>query len=331
MSKTTLVITSIASANHPVLRRIADEAARHDIRFILIGDTKSPADFSLPGCDFYSIERQHDIEDTFSGLLPVKHYARKNLGYLRAIQEGAEIIIETDDDNIPDETFWAPRHRRQDAHHVTGEGWINVYRYFTSRHVWPRGFPPDLIQAPAPGTTGITAGDFPVQQGLANGNPDVDAIFRLVQPGEDILFDDLNVATGKNQWCPFNSQNTTWFREAFPLMYLPSYCSFRMTDIWRSLVAQRVAWTCGWDILFHKPTVFQERNVHNLMKDFEDEIPGYLNNHLMAQKLQELDLPGGPENINANLLRCYDMLIGMGLVGLEERELLTMWTGFFGG
>jgi hypothetical protein len=38
--------------------------------------------------------------------LPSKHYARKNLGYLIAIKNGAEIIIETDDDNIPEKNFW---------------------------------------------------------------------------------------------------------------------------------------------------------------------------------------------------------------------------------
>ena len=54
----------------------------------------------------------------------------------------------------------------------------------------------------------------------------------------------------------------------YPLLYLPAYCSFRMTDIWRSFVAQRIAWENGWRLLFHGPTMEQERNVHDLMKDF---------------------------------------------------------------
>lgn len=63
-----------------------------------------------------------------------------------------------------------------------------------------------------------------------------------------------------------------------------------MTDIWRSFVAQRVAWECGWSVLFHGPTVWQERNDHNLMRDFEDEVPGYLNNSAIREALESLSL-----------------------------------------
>ena len=47
-----------------------------------------------------------------------------------------------------------------------------------------------------------------------------------------------------------------------------------MTDIWRSFVAQRIAWTNNWSVLFDEPTVWQERNEHDLMRDFRDEVPG---------------------------------------------------------
>src|SRR5690348_18334068 len=91
---------------------------------------------------------------------------------------------------------------------------------------------------------------------------------------------------GEGSWCPFNSQNTTWKKEAFPLLYLPSFCSFRMTDIWRSFIAQRIAWTCGWNIAFHAADVIQERNEHSLLKDFEDEIAGYMHNGRICKLLE---------------------------------------------
>ncbi|MBV5271274.1 MAG: DUF288 domain-containing protein, partial [Afipia sp.] len=79
-------------------------------------------------------------------------------------------------------------------------------------------------------------------------NPDVDAIYRLTLPLPQSFREEQPVALGRNVWCPFNSQNTTWWKEAAPLLYLPSFCSFRMTDIWRSFVAQRIAWENGWHI-----------------------------------------------------------------------------------
>jgi hypothetical protein len=163
----------------------------------------------------------------------------------------------------------------------------------------------------------------PIQQGFADENPDVDAISRLTLPLPIIFNKSNSIALGNNSICPFNSQNTTWFKEAFPLLYLPSYCSFRMTDIWRSFVAQRIAWTCGWPILFYQSTVWQERNDHNLMNDFRDEIVGYNNNS--HKSLKELNLKEGIENIPANMRLCYNTMIELGVVGQREVIFLDVW------
>jgi hypothetical protein len=323
--KTSIVITSIASHKNPVLQNYAEESSRNNVQFIVIGDTKSPPDFELKNCDFYSVGRQAEISKKFAGLLPLRHYARKNLGYLLAIKSGCERIVETDDDNIPFPDFWNFRNPGGCYKTTTLMGWINVYRYFTDELLWPRGMPLELVK----NTIGtLSDGEnkfFPVQQGLADGNPDVDAVYRLAHEEKYIEFRKGELALKQGSCCPFNSQNTTWFPEAYPLLYLPSYCSFRMTDIWRSFVAQRIAWTCGWEILFHSATVFQERNEHNLMKDFTDEIPGYLNNSAIMQCLENLALENGIENIPDNMRKCYAALISMGLVGKEETELLECW------
>ena len=126
-------------------------------------------------------------------------------------------------------------------------------------------------------------------------------------------------------WCPFNSQNTMWWSGAFELLYLPSYCSFRMTDIWRSFIAQRIAHLNGWAVLFEEPTMKQQRNVHNLMKDFEQELPGYLHNSEICDALESLALEPGKERISDNLRACYERLTNMSLVGADELHLLEAW------
>ena len=98
-----------------------------------------------------------------------------------------------------------------------------------------------------------------------------------------------------------------------------------MTDIWRSFIAQRIAWENNWYILFHEPTMFQERNPHNLLKDFEDEIPGYLNNSRICKELEQLSLKQGCYYIPENLNRCYEKLISLGFIGKEELALLNTW------
>ena len=235
-SKTHLVVTSISHPNS-VLKKLSEGCKENGINFILIGDTKSPVDFQLEGCDFWSIERQKSMDFKLTSLIPEKHYTRKNLGYLQAMKEGSEVIIETDDDNFPLPGFWEKRSREKEAYLLENQDWVNIYRYYADVNIWPRGFPLDKIQNQPVSLSGYEKIKIyaPIQQGLADDNPDVDAIYRLVLPLPVKFQGDFNVALGAGSWCPFNSQNTTWFRKAFPLMYLPSYCSFRMTDIWRSL------------------------------------------------------------------------------------------------
>jgi hypothetical protein len=98
-----------------------------------------------------------------------------------------------------------------------------------------------------------------------------------------------------------------------------------MTDIWRSFVAQRICWANDWGILFHEPTVWQERNEHNLMRDFRDEVPGYLNNASIAEALDKLSLPHGADKLGDNLRACYEELVRMELVGKQELDLLEAW------
>jgi hypothetical protein len=325
MSDTFLIITSIASQNHPVLNKFAQESTEHNVAFVVVGDKKSPTSFDIEGCDFYSAERQQNLVFNLAKVLPYKHYARKNIGYLIAKSKGAEIIIETDDDNWPMEGFWNERNRKTKAHLVKESGWVNVYKHFTEANIWPRGFALENLHDKLPLLEEEVFLDCPIQQGLADENPDVDAIYRLVMPLPLRFNKASNIALSTNSYCPFNSQNTTWFRDAFPLMYLPSYCSFRMTDIWRSFVAQRIAWTCGWPILFHNSTVWQERNDHSLIIDFRDEITGYMNNAQIFNSLLALKLKNGVENIPDNLITCYRKLIEIGVMASEETILLDAW------
>lgn len=327
MSTKALIITSIADDKHPVLQSYAKDCIEKDIHFICIGDTKSPDTFTIDGCDFWSVDRQLQTEFEFAKLCPTKHYTRKNIGYLLAIKNGYEEIVETDDDNLPKADFWNSKTRTVTAHDIQHTDWVNVYRFFSDAFIWPRGLPLEEIQKATPDLNQFEQKqiDCPIQQGLADENPDVDAVYRLTYPLPLNFNKGLQVALGRDAWCPFNSQNTYWYKDAFPLLYLPAYCSFRMTDIWRSFVAQRIAWENGWSILFHEATVWQERNEHNLLKDFEDEIPGYLNNAKIAKELAALPIKGGKENLLDDLTLCYQMLTDKGFVGKEEMALVNAW------
>jgi hypothetical protein len=326
-AQTTLVITTISAPNAP-LRAFAHSCKRAGWRFVVAGDAKTPAGFQLDGCRFLSLQDQLGSGFRLAKLGPTGHYSRKNIGYLAAIEGGAQVIVESDDDNVPRPGFTAARAVRQRVPSVSGTGWLNVYRYFSERTIWPRGLSLDAVQGAVPSAgpdseQGVFA---PIQQGLVDDNPDVDAVYRLLVP---LPFQFENpggrIAVGRGSWCPFNSQNTTWFREAFPLLYLPSHCSFRMTDIWRSLVAQRIAWEYGWSILFHGPTVRQERNEHDLLADFADEVPGYVHNRAIASALEAIECSGSVQGIRDDLKACYAELAARAWLPDAELALLEAW------
>ncbi len=321
-----LVITSIAEPT-PALQALAAGSQDHGFDCIVIGDEASPEGFELEGCEFYSLERQHRLQLGFERVCPVRRYSRKNIGYLLAMQRGAPIILETDDDTVAYERFWEPRERSQSVRRIADQGWVNVYRYFSSANIWPRGLPLDETRAPVPAYASLPLEEIvcPIQQGLVDDNPDVDALYRMFLE-LPIRFDQgPSIALTTGAWCPFNSQNTAWWPEAFPLMYLPTYCSFRMTDIWRSFVAQRLAWVNGWGVLFHEPNIRQSRNVHDLMHDFRDEVHGYLENRAICEALERLDLRPGPEHVGANMRLAYERLVESRWIAEEELILLDAW------
>src|SRR5438270_11057814 len=199
--QTSIIITSISAPNG-VLKEIASECSRRGLRFIVVGDVASPSEFELRGCEFYSLSRQAATGFKTAELTPHRNYARKNIGYLLGIQGGAPYVLETDDDNYPLPGFFSERERFQSVPVAIKSGWLNVYGYFTGANIWPRGLPLDEILSPLPAYDKLDQSrvDSPIQQGLADENPDVDAIYRLVLPLPQKFRSGIRIALAAGVW-----------------------------------------------------------------------------------------------------------------------------------
>jgi len=322
-----VVITTIQEPTDCV-RRLLAALAPTGTPLLVLGDKKGPARFDADGAELMTLDDQLRCPFDLARLLPTGHYCRKNVGYLEAFRRGADCIYETDDDNAPLEC-WAPRSRSVEARRASGGTWVNVYRLFTDELIWPRGFPLNLVTGPETSrhdpAAPLVKVDAPIQQGLADNSPDVDAVWRLILDREFFFDRRPSVFLPPGTWCPFNSQTTWWWPEAYPLMYLPSFCSFRMTDIWRSFIAQRCLWELGRGVVFHAAEVIQERNVHNLMRDFADEVPGYTGNEDIIRRLGDLSLRAGAGAVGENLMACYQCLVKAGYFPKDELSLVKAW------
>lgn len=321
-----IVITTI---NHPTkaVEKFSILVKERGWKLLVVGDTKTPEDWKCDNAIYLSLNSQKEFFNTIAELIPVKHYCRKNIGYLYAIKNGATAIIDTDDDNLPYEDFAINVNEKVKATLIGNDQWVNIYKYFTDKLIWPRGLSLNHIHTIGE-NKGVQEKWSPVQQYLADEDPDVDAIYRLLfkQP---LCFnkDAESLLIEHHTYVPFNSQNTIFFKEAFALLYLPCFVSFRMTDIWRSFIVQRLLQHMGGNLVFHKATVWQERNAHSLMKDFGDEVVGYLENEKIINTLENVDLTS--LTLTEAIRKVWMSLLEINIVIDKEVEIINHWLQFF--
>ncbi len=279
-----IVVTTI---NYPTAA-LKQLAQLPDWHLVVVADKKTPCDWHLDNCEFLSVEKQQQLPYKIIQFLPWNHYSRKNIGYLYAIEHGARIIYETDDDNylIDNEIGYLPEHATT-IQYITDQSTVNPYEHFGQPNVWPRGYPLKKIIHNQQYQTVERHVHCPIQQGVVNNDPDVDAIYRLTH-SQEINFDSNKkpLSLQRGVLCPFNSQNTIFYYNAFWALLLPVTPSFRVCDIWRSYWMQRLLWDFDGSVCFLAPTAVQYRNEHNLLTDFADEIDVYLKSEQLINTLR---------------------------------------------
>jgi STELLO glycosyltransferases len=316
-----IVITSIFKPTKAVIE--FSKIPEHQL--IVVGDKKTPADWQCDNVDFISVAKQEIFKSELSKILPFNHYCRKMLGYIKAIICGADYIVDTDDDNIPKGNWNFPGFENKFNCLPENNGFINIYQLYTKQKIWARGLPLRLINNKFELENDLTIKECKVGiwQGLADEDPDVDAIYRLTYDTPCYFEEREPVVLGKGTISPFNTQNTIIRKELFPLLYLPTYVTFRFTDILRGLVAQPIMWLYGYQLGFVNATVVQKRNPHDYMQDFISEIPMYEN----CEKIIELvaNSISFSNGIETNLYNAYNALLKENIVCGKEMITLEAW------
>ena len=265
----------------------------------------------------------NELSNNYSKLSLFDTYARKNIGYIKAFKEGLD-VFETDDDNlltieIKDLESYLVK-KKHDC--VTGQKANLFTKIYNSNGntFWARGLPLNFRNTKAL-LTKCGKKKVGVFQFLVNGNPDLDAIYRLVIPSTNdfTVKDSFKSIHLHNFYHPFNSQGTLWRKEYLKLAYLPTFCSFRMTDIWRGYIAQNILYKHDIAISFEKPALYQKRNPHDIFDDFMGEYKGY------AETLDFLEAITNIEygSMNEMLIHTYEKLIKLNIIS-DKRELVLL-------
>lgn len=320
-TKPPIVITSIFPPN-----KVISDFVSKKFRIVVAGDSKTLEPWSYKNCAYLSLKEQESLFPKLAAVTPIRHYCRKNFAYLHAIQDGALELFETDDDNFPQENY--PNFFKTQSNLVevvsSPSSFFNVYQDFLEGDstLWPRGYPLKKILSSVETKRTKNKVNVLIQQSLINNDTDVDAIYRLSVNKTVTFKDDKSIALDSHTYCPVNSQNTAWKKPAYILLYLPSTVASRVCDILRGWVAQRLSWELDAHVAFLSPSVYQLRNEHDFLKDFEEEIPLYLNAEKIIEILENTPLTG---SIEAKFIAIYQALAEQGIVQPEEVSRAKVW------
>jgi len=285
-----IVTTTINSPTIATLKfcKIAD---KKNWNFIIVGDIKTPhseyrqLEKQFNNTIYIPPESQELHLKELSDIIGWKSIQRRNIGFVLAYNEGADIIATIDDDNIPYDT-WG------DDVYVGTEMELDLYENISSLHfdpisptnhnnLWHRGYPiEDLPFKNNIEYKGKIKRKVLVQADFWDGDPDIDAICRLSKK-PIVKFNKFNPFCS-NQLAPFNSQNTFLHRSVIPYYAVLPHIG-RMDDIWGSYILQHYFPN---SVIYNQATVYQDRNVQDLVTNLENEIIGYRNTYKLLGDLK---------------------------------------------
>lgn len=294
--KIALVTTTI---NRPDVLKLYREYGRN-VGMFVIGDMKTPHEEAAflcksIGAEYYTPDRQSKLGYACSDLIGWNCIQRKNIGYLEALKSGADVILTTDDDNLPIDPHFFFYLEQPFQHGFSGievsspTGWFDPGQLLIPavRH---RGLPIDLANS-TPALNPVTKVTVGVNAGLWVGDADVDATHRIAIPPQVHSANELaqqGSVVHPSTTAVFNAQNVAFRRELTPAMFLAPGLG-RSDDIFASLICQRIMRDHDMRLRIGKPftACWQDRSPQSLLDDLRDEHFGMQNVALFAEYLDK--------------------------------------------
>ena len=321
MNRTTsyIVLTTI---NIPyLLEGYADNLERYghkgEVGFIVVADLKTPPEaeevvyrISRRGFDsiYLSVEEQKKWLKPFPELeeiIPYNSGNRRNIGYLIAVQRGADMIIVIDDDSFVGEDDFFTGHKivgsQEELPTVSSSsGWFNVCSLLDTvppRVIYPRGYPYAQRFKNEVISTSSEGGRIMINAGLWFEDPDVDAVTRLNEKVRTVALNTSRVTLAIGTWSPINTQNTAFHRELLACAYfvvmgvpIQGIAIDRYGDIWSGYFARKVIDSMGDKVAYGIPVTVHKRNPHNLLKDLQQELWGMILTEDLIEALSSIRL-----------------------------------------
>jgi hypothetical protein len=303
---------------------------------------------------FLSVPEQKKLAEKlpFAARMPFQSFARKNIGYLYAIWNQAQVVLDLDDDNI------LIRAGGQELlkHYSNGVGRINdktlhvqtvrMDKSYQNKAMnpfplmgpsisgtWPRGLPLTVVQAEEAHGQGdaVRLLQYPnigIIQSVCNHDPDVDAIYRLTrQLPVDFSRSSRPLMIPSNLYTPYNAQATLHYPATHWGMYLPMTVTGRVSDIWRSYIVQRLLRELETPlrILYSPPWVIQIRNAHDYLEDMAAEQHLYMRTETLLDYLDSWQASSEATTLPQRILELWPALYERNYVEVDDVLAIKEW------
>jgi Reversibly glycosylated polypeptide len=271
-------------------------------------------------------------------MIPYDSDNRRNIGYLMALDWGADFLISIDDDNYcrAAEDFFIEHavvcRGRTNATIIDSEtNWFNIcssLKFDKAGPVYPRGFPYYARHKQENHRTTDGLADIHFNAGLWLSDPDIDGVSWMVNPVRATDFSGQSVILGTKTWSPVNTQNTALRRDAVASYYfvrmgyaLAGLPIDRYGDIFSGYFAQACMRHLGGALRVGTPVAEHRRNSHNYIKDALGEWAGLVIAEDLLPWLTEEARLSGNSYCDAYVSLSYE------LEGIMERFKGPLWTG----
>ena len=155
-----------------------------DWNLIVSGDLKTPSNYKLKNGIYLSPKDQEKISKKLSDLIGWNCIQRRNFAMILAYMKGADIIPTIDDDNIPlanwNKNLIIDRKIKEDKY-FTNEKEFDPISVTNHKDLWHRGFPLQILKNKNKNKKKKKINsNFDIQADFWNGDPDIDAICRMI-------------------------------------------------------------------------------------------------------------------------------------------------------
>ena len=145
-----IVTTTI---NHPTTAtlKFVEIAKRDGWEFVVVGDLKTPHDeYEKLELIYLHPDKQSELYPELSEIIGWRTIQRRNIGFVYAYQNGADILATVDDDNIPYDDWgtdlYIGKEVEVDYYENIRFNIFDPLSITNQSHLWHRGYPIEALQ-----------------------------------------------------------------------------------------------------------------------------------------------------------------------------------------